>query len=57
MHIVPDATRQALSDNLAFPQRVGRPTEFAALVLAAVQNPYLNGETIRLDAGLRMTRK
>jgi NAD(P)-dependent dehydrogenase (short-subunit alcohol dehydrogenase family) len=54
---VPGPTRSALTDNVAFPPRPGRPAEYAALVLAVVSNIYLNGETIRLDAGLRMTRK
>lgn len=55
--LLPPATRADLLDNLAFPSRTGRPEEFADLVLAAVRNPYLNGETIRLDGGLRMTNR
>ncbi len=54
--LIPEPTREILRGNAAFPRRPGRPDEFAALVLAAVGNPYLNGEIIRLDAGLRMTR-
>lgn len=54
--LIPEPTRDTLGGNLAFPHRTGRPAEFADLVLAAVRNPYLNGETIRLDAGLRMTK-
>ena len=37
-----------------FPQRPGRAEEFAALALAIIGNPMLNGEVIRLDGGLRM---
>jgi len=37
-----------------FPQRPGKPEEFAALVIAIFANPMLNGEVIRLDGGLRM---
>lgn len=37
-----------------FPSRAGRPEEFAALAMAIVDNPMLNGEVIRLDGGLRM---
>lgn len=37
-----------------FPRRPGAPEEFAQLVLSIVANPMLNGEVIRLDAGLRM---
>ena len=39
---------------IVFPPRLGRPEEFALLVEAIVRNPYLNGETIRLDGGLRL---
>lgn len=38
---------------IPFPTRPGNPTEFAKLVIAIIENPYLNGEIIRLDAGLR----
>ncbi|MFC7549679.1 SDR family NAD(P)-dependent oxidoreductase [Plantactinospora sp. GCM10030261] len=55
--LMPQATRDTQTSNLAFPHRPGQPAEFAALVLAVIANPYLNGETIRLDAGLRMTRR
>ena len=51
---LPDAIREALEAQIPFPQRLGRPEEFAALVAHIVENPYLNGEVIRLDAGLRM---
>lgn len=37
----------------AFPHRLGDPKEFAMLVKAIIENPYLNGDVIRLDAGLR----
>lgn len=40
-----------------FPKRMGQPDEYAKLVLAAADNPYLNGEVIRLDAGLRFQMK
>lgn len=39
--------------NNAFPHRMGEPKEFAMLVKAIIENPYLNGDVIRLDAGLR----
>jgi NAD(P)-dependent dehydrogenase (short-subunit alcohol dehydrogenase family) len=39
----------------AFPKRPGRPEEFAALVAAVVENPLVNGETIRLDAAARLS--
>jgi len=52
--LVPDPTRAALVQAMASPRRFGETAEFASLVLEIVRNAYLNGETIRLDAGLRM---
>lgn len=49
--------QQALGKTVPFPQRLGKPAEFAALVKAIVENPMLNGETIRLDGALRMAPK
>ena len=46
--------REALGKQPLFPQRLGQPEEFAALVLAIAANPLLNGETIRLDGALRL---
>lgn len=37
----------------AFPERLGKPAEFAHMVQTIVENPMLNAETIRLDAGFR----
>ena len=51
--LAPEA-REALARQPLFPQRLGRPEEFAALVLAIAANPLLNGETIRLDGALRL---
>jgi 3-hydroxyacyl-CoA dehydrogenase/3-hydroxy-2-methylbutyryl-CoA dehydrogenase len=42
---------------LPFPSRLGRPEEYAQLVLQIAANPMLNGETIRLDGALRMPPK
>ncbi len=52
--LLPEPQRQALAENVPFPRRLGRPEEFALLAEAIVRNPYLNGETIRLDGALRM---
>jgi NAD(P)-dependent dehydrogenase (short-subunit alcohol dehydrogenase family) len=49
-----DETRQSLGGQVPHPARLGRPGEFAALVRHIVENPYLNGETIRLDGAIRM---
>ena len=46
--------REQLTKQIPFPARLGKPGEFAALSCHIIQNPYLNGEFIRLDGGLRM---
>ena len=51
---MPDKVQEALVDNIQFPKRMGLPEEFAKLVNHIVENAYLNGETIRLDGGIRM---
>ena len=55
--LLPEDQRQALGAGVLFPKRLGNPEEYAALVASIVENPYLNGETIRLDGGLRMPPK
>ncbi|MFN6960959.1 MAG: 3-hydroxyacyl-CoA dehydrogenase [Rhodocyclaceae bacterium] len=52
-----DEVREALGKMVPFPPRLGRPDEFASLVGEIVRNPYLNGETIRLDGAIRMQAK
>lgn len=52
---MPDTFAVALTDTIPHPPRMGAPAEFAALVGHIIDNPMLNGEVIRLDAGLRMT--
>jgi hypothetical protein len=54
---LPEDKRQALTANVPFPNRLGKPSEFADLVKHIIENPMLNGETIRLDAALRMPPK
>ena len=51
---LPEEARAKLADEIPHPNRLGRPDEFAALVRHVVENPFLNGETIRLDGALRM---
>ncbi|MEX3965211.1 SDR family NAD(P)-dependent oxidoreductase [Paraburkholderia sp. EG286B] len=51
---MPAEVQQALGAGVPFPQRLGQPAEFAALVKHIVGNRYLNGEVIRLDGALRM---
>jgi NAD(P)-dependent dehydrogenase (short-subunit alcohol dehydrogenase family) len=55
--LLPEEQRQALAANIPFPARLGEPDDFAQLALAMVENPYLNGETVRLDGALRMPPK
>jgi len=51
---LPAEIRTALAQQMLFPQRLGRPEEYALLVQHIIENPMLNGEVIRLDGGLRM---
>jgi len=51
---LPDPVRASLGKQVPFPQRLGRPAEFAALALHIIENAMLNGETIRLDGAIRM---
>ncbi|MCU1634800.1 MAG: 3-hydroxy-2-methylbutyryl-CoA dehydrogenase [Cryobacterium sp.] len=51
------AVRDSLAAQVPHPSRLGDPAEYAALVRHIVENPMLNGETIRLDGGIRMQPK
>jgi NAD(P)-dependent dehydrogenase (short-subunit alcohol dehydrogenase family) len=51
---LPEENRQALGAGIPFPSRLGAPDEFAHLALSIIENPMLNGETIRLDGAIRM---
>ena len=50
---IPDEFATQLTKDAAFPKRLGRPDEYAKLAAAIVENPMLNGQCIRLDAGQR----
>jgi NAD(P)-dependent dehydrogenase (short-subunit alcohol dehydrogenase family) len=54
---LPEEAQHALAAAIPFPPRLGDPDEFARLVIAIVENDYLNGEVIRLDGALRMQPK
>jgi NAD(P)-dependent dehydrogenase (short-subunit alcohol dehydrogenase family) len=54
---LPEAAIQSLGQQAPFPPRLGKPEEFAALVQHIVENNMLNGETIRIDAAMRMAAK
>jgi len=52
---LPQEIRQALGASVPHPARLGQPDEFAAMAVHMLENQMLNGETIRLDGGIRMT--
>ncbi len=52
-----EETKAGLGASVLFPKRMGRPEEVADLIAAIFANSYLNGETIRLDGGIRMPPK
>ena len=57
MSSVPQAAQDSLAQQVPFPQRLGRPSEYAALVRHIFENEMLNGEVIRLDGAIRMAPK
>ncbi|WAA12075.1 3-hydroxyacyl-CoA dehydrogenase [Fervidibacillus halotolerans] len=54
---LPEKAREALGKMTPFPQRLGDPNEYGMLVKSIIENPMLNGETIRLDGAIRMQPK
>ncbi|MDP2562925.1 SDR family NAD(P)-dependent oxidoreductase [Psychrobium sp. 1_MG-2023] len=54
---MPDNVQESLVDKIQFPKRMGLPSEYGRLAIHMVENCYLNGETIRLDAAIRMPPK
>jgi NAD(P)-dependent dehydrogenase (short-subunit alcohol dehydrogenase family) len=54
---IPEEWTKPLTKDAAFPKRLGRPEEYARLVAAIIENPMLNGQCIRLDAGQRFAPK
>ena len=54
---MPQEVQDALGKMVPFPSRLGKPAEFAGLVRHIIENPYLNGEVIRLDGAIRMAAK
>ena len=50
---IPDDYKGVLTKDAAFPKRMGKPEEYARLAVAIIENPMLNGGTIRLDGGQR----
>ena len=54
---MPEAARESLGQQVPFPSRLGKPSEYAALVKHIIENEMLNGEVIRLDGAIRMAAK
>jgi NAD(P)-dependent dehydrogenase (short-subunit alcohol dehydrogenase family) len=57
MEGLPEETVTEITKNIPFPDRLGQPEEFAQLVGSIVENPYLNGNVIRLDGATRLPPK
>jgi len=51
---LPEKVRSFLASTVPFPSRLGYPDEYAHLAQSIIENPLMNGETIRLDGALRM---
>jgi len=51
---LPEEVQESLGKQVPFPSRLGKPTEFAKLVVQIIENDMLNGEVIRLDGAIRM---
>lgn len=54
---LPENVQEALGKMVPFPSRLGKPEEYAMFVRQIIENPMLNGETIRLDGAIRLAPK
>jgi NAD(P)-dependent dehydrogenase (short-subunit alcohol dehydrogenase family) len=54
LQALPDNVKDALAASVPFPKRLGEPDEYAALAEFMVMTEYFNGESVRLDGGIRM---
>lgn len=54
MNGLPDNVKEALAASVPFPKRLGEPDEIASVVELMITNGYFNGESVRLDGGIRM---
>jgi NAD(P)-dependent dehydrogenase (short-subunit alcohol dehydrogenase family) len=52
-----DKFKANLGRNVLFPKRLGHPSELASMVAECITNDYMNGETLRVDGGIRMPPK
>ncbi len=55
LHSLPEAAQQSLAASIPFPSRLGRPSEFASLVMHMIENAMLNGEVVRIDGAIRLS--
>jgi NAD(P)-dependent dehydrogenase (short-subunit alcohol dehydrogenase family) len=54
---LPKEVQDSLGQQVPFPSRLGKPSEYAALAKHIIENPMLNGEVIRIDGAIRMAPK
>lgn len=54
---LPEPARESLGQQVPFPKRLGRPSEFAELAHMLITHGYMNGETVRMDGAIRMAPK
>ena len=54
---LPDEAKTSLGQQVLFPKRLGQPAEYAALAEFLITHDYMNGETVRMDGGIRMAPK
>ncbi len=54
---LPEEARESLGQQVLYPKRLGRPEEYAELAYFLLTHGYMNGETIRMDGGIRMGPK
>jgi NAD(P)-dependent dehydrogenase (short-subunit alcohol dehydrogenase family) len=51
---LPEPARQSLAEQVLFPKRLGQPSDYADLAYLLLTHDYMNGETVRMDGGIRM---
>ena len=54
---LPEPAKQSLANTVLFPRRLGEPQEIARVAQMLIENDYMNGETVRMDGGIRMQPK
>ncbi|KAF6090610.1 hydroxysteroid 17-beta dehydrogenase 10 [Phyllostomus discolor] len=54
LNSLPEKVRNFLASQVPFPRRLGDPAEYGHLVQSIIENPFINGEVIRLDGAIRM---